>query len=79
MRQLMMQFKGEWRWYCNECHEDLGPQVGKHKTKCPKCGSKSAYCTRRGSNPEQVRLSKPTAARNSNLTRTYSNLTAARS
>ena len=45
---------GEWRWYCMDCHSDLGPMVGKHKQKCG-CGSKSAYCTPRG--PKQkVRL-----------------------
>lgn len=38
-----------WRWYCMECHADLGPVVGKHKGTCPRCGSKSAYATPRGS------------------------------
>ena len=38
-----------WRWYCMVCHADLGPVVGKHKGTCPRCGSKSAYATPRGS------------------------------
>ena len=40
--------KGEWRWFCFDCKIDLGPMVGKHKSKCPKCGSKSAVCMQVG-------------------------------
>lgn len=39
---------GEWRWFCFDCQIDLGPMVGKHKSKCPKCGSKSAECKQVG-------------------------------
>lgn len=39
----------EWRWYCMRCHADMGPMVGKHDSKCPECGSKSAYATKHGS------------------------------
>lgn len=40
----MSEKKPEWRWYCFDCDVDLGPAVGKHKSTCPKCGSKSAAC-----------------------------------
>lgn len=54
----MSEHEGEWRWYCFDCDVDLGPMVGKHKSKCPKCGSKSAVCREVGreyAQPERLR------------------------
>ena len=44
----MSERENEWRWYCFDCDIDLGPAVGKHNSKCPKCGSKSAVCRKVG-------------------------------
>lgn len=44
------------RWYCMECHRDLGPMVGKHESKCPDCGCKSAYCTKGGPDVKPMRM-----------------------
>ncbi|MBQ9002681.1 MAG: hypothetical protein IJ087_12590 [Eggerthellaceae bacterium] len=31
-----------WRWFCIVCGTDLGPVVGRHLAKCPRCGCRSA-------------------------------------
>lgn len=41
-----------WTWYCMRCHTELGPMAGKHKSTCPSCGCKSAYCSKRGSDEQ---------------------------